>query len=164
MYPLTRKWFLATYPSYKENEISKEECSEKEKALAKEAEAKAEAEKKAKLSLCSFLSRRNSCFTLCSQTDALFSASLLLLLLGISLSGCHVVHRMICFLFSSLPKLTLNLNDTIFPSFVFSIIVAIFLLLSRSKDLESCPKDVKRHMLDALTYAKLYQLVNHLGT
>ena len=37
-YPLTKKWFLATYPSYKENEVSKEECSEKEKALA-EAEA-----------------------------------------------------------------------------------------------------------------------------
>ena len=36
-YPLTKKWFLATYPSFKENEVSEEE------ALAAEAERKAEA-------------------------------------------------------------------------------------------------------------------------
>ena len=40
-YPLTKKWFLATYPSYKENTVSDKECVEKEKALAKEAEEKA---------------------------------------------------------------------------------------------------------------------------
>ena len=33
-YPLTKKWFLATYPSFKENEISKEETTEEEKVLA----------------------------------------------------------------------------------------------------------------------------------
>ena len=33
-YPLTKKWFLAVYPAFKENEISKEETTEEEKALA----------------------------------------------------------------------------------------------------------------------------------
>ena len=33
-YPLTKKWFLAAYPSFKENEISKDETTEEEKALA----------------------------------------------------------------------------------------------------------------------------------
>ena len=33
-YPLTKKWFLAVYPSFKENNVSKEETTEEEKALA----------------------------------------------------------------------------------------------------------------------------------
>ena len=33
-YPLTKKWFLATYPEYKENNISEAETSEEKKALA----------------------------------------------------------------------------------------------------------------------------------
>ncbi len=33
-YPLTKKWFLATYPSFKDNNVSKEEITEEEKALA----------------------------------------------------------------------------------------------------------------------------------
>lgn len=33
-YPLTKKWFLAVYPAFKENEISKEETTEEEKVLA----------------------------------------------------------------------------------------------------------------------------------
>ena len=33
-YPLTKKWFLAAYPAFKENEISKEETTEEEKVLA----------------------------------------------------------------------------------------------------------------------------------
>ena len=47
-YPLTKKWFLNAFPSYKENEIEAEEtkvlCEEIAKAKAEEA-AKAEAEK-----------------------------------------------------------------------------------------------------------------------
>lgn len=34
MYPLTKKWFLAKYPEYKENTVSDIEISEEEKALA----------------------------------------------------------------------------------------------------------------------------------
>ena len=34
MYPLTKKWFLAKYPEYKENTVSDTEISEEEKALA----------------------------------------------------------------------------------------------------------------------------------
>ena len=37
-YPLTKKWFLNTYPSFKENEVSEKESAEKEKALTAEAE------------------------------------------------------------------------------------------------------------------------------
>ena len=37
-YPLTKKWFLATYEEYKLNEVSEQESAEKEKALAAEAE------------------------------------------------------------------------------------------------------------------------------
>lgn len=37
-YPLTKKWFLAAYPSFKENEVSEQESAEQEKALATEAE------------------------------------------------------------------------------------------------------------------------------
>lgn len=33
-YPLTKKWFLATYPEYKENSVSEAEISEETKALA----------------------------------------------------------------------------------------------------------------------------------
>jgi len=33
-YPLTKKWFLATYPEYKENSVSEAEISEEAKALA----------------------------------------------------------------------------------------------------------------------------------
>ena len=33
-YPLTKKWFLAAYPFFKENEVSKDETTEEEKALA----------------------------------------------------------------------------------------------------------------------------------
>ncbi len=33
-YPLTKKWFLSTYPSFKENEVSEDERTEEEKALA----------------------------------------------------------------------------------------------------------------------------------
>ena len=33
-YPLTKKWFLAAYPEYKENAVSEAEISEEEKALA----------------------------------------------------------------------------------------------------------------------------------
>lgn len=40
-YPLTKKWFLATYPSFKVNEVSEEERAEEEKAIAEEAEKKA---------------------------------------------------------------------------------------------------------------------------
>jgi len=40
-YPLTKKWFLATYPSFKANEVSEEERAEEEKAIAEEAEKKA---------------------------------------------------------------------------------------------------------------------------
>ena len=38
-HPLTKKWFLATYPEYKKNEVSEKELSEKEKALAAAASA-----------------------------------------------------------------------------------------------------------------------------
>ena len=38
-YPLTKKWFLATYPSFKENEVSKDETTEEEKALARKKES-----------------------------------------------------------------------------------------------------------------------------
>lgn len=37
-YPLTKKWFLNTYPSFKENEVSEQESAEQEKALVAEAE------------------------------------------------------------------------------------------------------------------------------
>ena len=37
-YPLTKKWFLATYPSFKNNEVSEEERIAKEKEIAAEAE------------------------------------------------------------------------------------------------------------------------------
>lgn len=37
-YPLTKKWFLNTYPSFKENEVSEQESAEQEKALVVEAE------------------------------------------------------------------------------------------------------------------------------
>ena len=40
-YPLTKKWFLATYPSFKVNEVSEKERAEEEKAIAEEAEKKA---------------------------------------------------------------------------------------------------------------------------
>ena len=43
-YPLTKKWFLATYPSFKKNEVSEQERIEKEKELAEEALADAEAQ------------------------------------------------------------------------------------------------------------------------
>ena len=33
-YPLTKKWFLNTYPSFKENEVFEQERTEQEKALA----------------------------------------------------------------------------------------------------------------------------------
>ncbi len=39
LYPLTKKWFLATYPSYKENAVAETEAA----ALVKKAEAEAEA-------------------------------------------------------------------------------------------------------------------------
>lgn len=36
-YPLTKAWFLNTYPSYKKNEVSMQESAEKEKALTEAA-------------------------------------------------------------------------------------------------------------------------------
>lgn len=38
-YPLTKKWFLSTYPSFKENEVADQERAEKEKALLEEEKA-----------------------------------------------------------------------------------------------------------------------------
>lgn len=43
-YPMTKKWFLMTYPEYKENEVSEAEVSET--LAGKKAKAQAEAEKK----------------------------------------------------------------------------------------------------------------------
>ena len=51
MYPLTKKWFLKTYPQFKENEIGDDErkqAVEDEKVKAAEAKAKAKEEAEAK--------------------------------------------------------------------------------------------------------------------
>lgn len=40
-YPLTKKWFLNAYPSFKKSEVSEQESAEKKKALEEEAAKKA---------------------------------------------------------------------------------------------------------------------------
>ena len=60
MYPLTKKWFFATYPQFKEDEIGD---NEKAKAVNDErakAEAKAKAEAEAQKKLASIINSQNS--------------------------------------------------------------------------------------------------------
>ncbi len=43
MYPFTKKWFLNTYPEFKENEVSETERAELQKAITEEQKARAAA-------------------------------------------------------------------------------------------------------------------------